>query len=118
MSSETGQRAVIEMPIKTINTSPPPLTADVQPASSDKEYVGTAAADRWQVDTGPIIFHDLSLHHPAAGGLRLAYVGFNNFSRADFIVEVETPFGDQQLPDYSKLLSLDATVRLFASVPG
>jgi hypothetical protein len=69
---KTGRRAVIECPVKTINWN------------RDK--------GEWQVDTGPVLLPDLTAP-PAEWSrkLRLAYVAFNAFDWAEFIVEEPTP---------------------------
>jgi hypothetical protein len=69
---KTGYTAVIECPVKTINWNRD--TGD------------------WQVDTGPVLLPDLTV--PLAQWsqkLRLAYVAFNAFDWAEFIVEEPAP---------------------------
>lgn len=69
---ETGLRAIIECPAKTINVS------------LDKRL--------YQVDTGPIAFPDLTQRYdPEIECLRLAFVAFNAPHFADFVVEQPTP---------------------------
>lgn len=69
---KTGRVAVLECPVKTINW---------QRDTGD-----------WQVDTGPVLLPDLSVP-PAEWSkhLRLAYVAFNAFDWAEFVVEQPTP---------------------------
>jgi hypothetical protein len=69
--AKTGRSAVIECPVKTINWN------------RDK--------GEWQVDTGPVLLPDLTVP-PAEWSrkLRLAYVAFNAFDWAEFIIEEPT----------------------------
>ncbi len=70
--ADTGLRAVIECPVKTMNIS------------HDKRM--------YQVDTGPIALPDLSKRFdPAIDCLSLAFVVFNAPHFADFVVEQPTP---------------------------
>jgi hypothetical protein len=93
---ETRLRAVIEYPVKTMNTRRDPIA--------------------YQVDTGPIVFPDLTRRHTrTADGLSLAFVAFNAAHFADFILEVPTPVADGvQIHHYAQRLSLTAINRLFA----
>lgn len=69
---ETGWKAVIEHPVKTLNV-----------ALNDK---------LWQTDTGPVAFPDLSRpYEPALDCLKLAFVAFNAPHFADFVIEQPTP---------------------------
>ncbi|MBM3892197.1 MAG: hypothetical protein FJ388_24035 [Verrucomicrobia bacterium] len=69
---ETGLRAVIECPTKTMNVS------------LDKRL--------YQVDTGPIVFPDLTKRYdPPLACLSLAFIAFNAPHFADFVVEQPTP---------------------------
>jgi hypothetical protein len=64
--------AVLEYPIKTMN------------ANAEREL--------YQVDTGPVAFPDLALPpEERVRGLELAYVAFNRFDRAEFILQRPTP---------------------------
>jgi hypothetical protein len=75
---KTGRVAVIEYPVKTINFE-----------RNRKD---------WQVDTGPVIFPDLSAAPSAwSKTLRLAHIAFNTADWADFIVDQPTPLekGDE-----------------------
>lgn len=68
---KTGRTAVIECPVKTINWH------------RDK--------GEWQVDTGPVLLPDLTVPPEHwSQKLRLAYVAFNAFDWAEFIVEEPT----------------------------
>jgi hypothetical protein len=69
---ETGLRAVIECPCKTMNIS-----------IDNRMY---------QVDTGPVAFPDLTRHYdPQIECLSLAYIAFNAPDFADFVIEQPTP---------------------------
>ena len=99
-SEETGLRAIIECPIKTMNIS-----------LDDKLY---------QVDTGPIVYPDLTkrYEHPI-DSLSLAFVAFNASHFADFVVEQPTPVVKEeaelcQVYHYSKPFSLPAKNRVLA----
>ena len=74
---------------------------------------------RWQVDTGPIVFHDLIRHSPdgpSAEGLHLAFIAFNRLDSVDVILEADKGVGHgMRVVDYSERRSLAANVRLFAS---
>ena len=95
----TGLRAVIEAPVKTMNTR--------------------RGAGIYQVDTGPVVLPDLSRRpERSVDALRLAFVAFNVPGFADFIVEVPTPTGESpeaaEVFHYSERITLPATNRLFA----
>jgi hypothetical protein len=67
-----GQLVMIEYPVKTINVS-----------ERDRYY---------QVDTGPVLFPDLSIGHESfVGNFRLAYIAHNCADWAEIIVNVPTP---------------------------
>ena len=69
---KTGRTAVIECPVKTINW--------------------IRDTDQWQIDTGPVLLPDLSVPPDQwSQKLRLAFVAFNAFDWAEFIVEEPTP---------------------------
>jgi hypothetical protein len=71
-NADSGLRAVIEYPVKTMNISAP--------------------RQKYQVDTGPIAFPDLAKRYePAVDCLRLAFVAFNAPHFADFVIEQPTP---------------------------
>lgn len=97
----SGLRAIIECPVKTMNTH--------------------RARDIYQVDTGPVMLPDLDRHDRSADGLRLAYVAFNMPEFADFVVEMPTLIGAApdapEVHHYSERVTLLATNRLFA-LPG
>lgn len=96
----TGLTAVIECPSKTMN-----ISIDLE---------------KYQVDTGPIAFPDLTqVYEQQIGCLRLAFIAFNAPHFADFVIEQPTPV-DAEQPDgvqvhhYSKPFSLQAKNTLFA----
>jgi hypothetical protein len=98
----TGLRAIIEFPVKTMNIHD--------------------ETNSYQVDTGPLMFPDLSRRYPRlVDSLRPAYVAFNAPDFADFVVEVPTPveLGDAGGPGaamthhFSDRISLPASNRVF-----
>lgn len=99
-NKETGLRAVIECPTKTMNVS-----------LETKSY---------QVDTGPVAFPDLATRHdPEIGCLSLAFVAFNAADFADFVVEQPTPVMEDGVAKsdvyhYSNPFSLPAANRVLA----
>ena len=71
-NDETGLRAVIECPTKTMNVS--------------------LKKSMYQVDTGPIAFPDLTKRFdPQIDCLSLAFIAFNAPHFADFVIEQPTP---------------------------
>ncbi|MBY5956941.1 hypothetical protein KUV50_02260 [Membranicola marinus] len=98
-NEETGLRAIIECPCKTMNISHP-----------KKMY---------QIDTGPVALPDLSQRYPEMmEGLRLAYLAFNTDSFTDFVVEVPTPIQNEfkngaHVYHYSEHISVTAKNKLF-----
>ena len=96
-NDETGLRAVIEYPIKSMNTN--------------REQ----GAYAYQVDTGPVAFPDLSLRHQRqADGISLGFVAFNASHFADFVLEVPTEVGSEAIHHFSQVFSLPAKNRLFS----
>ena len=98
-NEETGLRALIECPVKTMNTR--------------------REEDRYQVDTGPLAFPDLSTRpERLVDCLSLAFVAFNAPHFADFVIEAPTAVDpghpDLQVHHFSKIVSLPARNRLFA----
>jgi hypothetical protein len=92
-------RAIIECPAKTIN-------------SRREDH-------RYQVDTGPIVFPDLSVEHDRyVDGIFLAYLAFNAPNFADFVLEVPTTVGEDEqtyrVHHYSKLVSFEARNTLWS----
>ncbi len=89
---DTGLRAVIECPVKTMNIS------------LDKQM--------YQVDTGPVALTDLSRRYdPQIESLRLAFIAFNAPDFAEFVVEQPTPVVEDgqekcQIYHYSSPFSL------------
>jgi len=98
-NNETGLRAIIEAPCKTMNISHP-----------KKMY---------QVDTGPVAFPDLSKRYDTPiKSLSLAFIAFNKPHFADFVIEAPTPImnGDKEVGivyHYSKRLTLQVKNRIF-----
>ena len=94
----SGLRAIIECPVKTMNTN--------------------RERQQYQVDSGPVMLPDLERHERSVEGLRLAYVAFNVPQFADFVVEAPTVIGKvsatAEVYHYSDLISLQTTNRLFA----
>lgn len=99
-NKDTGLRAVIEFPVKTMNI---------------RDEVPT-----YQVDTGPIALPDLSKRYDRpADCLALAFVALNTFDFADFVIEDETPIIENgkeiaRVHHYSRRQSLPSENRLFA----
>jgi hypothetical protein len=95
----TQMRAIIECPVKTMNIN--------------------EARNAYQVDTGPVLFPDLSRRHERmVDSLSLAFVAFNAPGFADFVIEAPTPVkpGDKDSPTvyhYSALKSLPARNRVY-----
>jgi hypothetical protein len=98
-SQETGLRATLEFPVKTMNIH-------------DEK-------DLYQVDTGPVAFPDLTRRWDRlVDSLSLAFVAFNTPEFADFVIEDETPVArceseTVRVRHYSRLVSLPAKNRLF-----
>ena len=99
----TRLRAIMEYPVKTLNTN--------------------RQGELYQVDTGPVVFPDLSRRHRRhVDGMSLAFVAFNRSHFADFVVEAPTPIHSPHSPGkeitkvyhYSYRVSLEAENRLFA----
>lgn len=99
-NDETGLRAVIEAPCKTMNIS-----------HTKKMY---------QVDTGPIAFPDLSKKYGVQiDCLSPAFIAFNVDHFADFVIEAPTPIVEGKkivstVYHYSKIKSLKVKNRIFA----
>ena len=104
-------RAIIEYPVKTMNT----CRERGRYRPDDQQQGGI-----YQVDTGPILFPDLSRKQERlVDGLQLAFVAFNAPHFADFVVEVPTSAlppeeqaaSDPQVYHYSEKLTLEAENR-------
>ena len=98
-NDDSGLSALIECPVKTMNTR--------------------REDDRYQVDTGPIAFPDLSRRpERLVDCLSLAFVAFNTPHFADFVIEAPTAVDpanpDLKVHHYSKIVSLPARNRVFA----
>jgi hypothetical protein len=100
-NDETQLRAIIEYPVKTMNTN-----------RENTVY---------QVDTGPVAFPDLTRRDRRyVEGITLAFVAFNVSYFADFVLEVPTPIRENdtevcRIYHYSKRVSLPARNRLYAA---
>mgnify|MGYP001042007237 CR=1 FL=1 len=99
-NEQTQLRAIIECPIKTMNTK--------------------REGNLYQVDTGPIAFPDLTTRYERhIEGVALAFVAFNAPDFADFVVEVPTAIGSGvqacEVHHYSKLLSFTARNTLWST---
>lgn len=114
-NSASRLSAIIEYPVKTMNTCR--RIEQQRPEENRKGEI-------YQVDTGPILFPDLSgKRERLVDGLALAFVAFNARNFADFVIEVPTsarPPGtdaanDLQVYHYSERLTLEAENRLYAS---
>ena len=97
-NEETCLRAIIECPVKTLNTN--------------------RERDIYQVDTGPIVLPDLSQRYERhADGISLAFVAINAPHFADFVIEVPTQVGEGQavceIYNYSHSMTLPAKNRLY-----
>ncbi len=100
-NEETGLRAIIEHPVKTLNIH-----------DEGRMY---------QTDTGPVAFPDLG--NPVerlVDCLSLAYVAFNTDHFADFVIEDVTPIneGDREVTKvwhYERRVSLEARNSLWAA---
>jgi len=92
----TKLRAIIECPVKTLNTN--------------------RERDLYQVDTGPIALPDLSQRYERfVDSIRLAFVAFNAPDFADFVIESPTLISETaEVLHYSQLLTLTAGNRLYA----
>lgn len=87
-------RAIVDCPIKTMNVHP--------------------ETDMFQVDTGPMLYPDFtSTQERPIEWLRLAFVAFNGFDSADFVIQAPTPVladGREvcRVAHYSRIVSLPA----------
>ena len=96
----TGLRAILECPVKTMNTQ-----RDI---------------NMYQVDTGPVLFADLSRRFTRhVESVALSFVAFNVPDFADFVVErpsqIQADGGTScQVHHYSELISLPSVNRLYA----
>ena len=97
--ADTNQRAIIECPVKTMNID--------------------EKADIYQVDTGIVLFPDLSKRYDRQiETFRLAYVAFNAPHFADFVIEQPTAIIENgvevaQVYHYSEIQSLEAKNTVF-----
>lgn len=99
-NAETGLRAIIECPVKTMNIS--------------------LERSLYQVDTGPIAFPDLTKRYDRLiECLSLAFVVFNAPHFADFVIEQPTPLTEdddenRKIYHYSNPFSLPAKNRVLS----
>ena len=97
---QSCRKAIIECPVKTININ--------------------AERNLYQVDTGPVAWPDLAVRSTRlADTIALAFVAFNSFSAADFIVEAPTPLvqdGQEthKVHHYSHILRSPARTSIYA----
>jgi len=97
---ETGRKAVLEYPIKTMNAN------DID--------------DLWQVDTGPVVFPDFaSSAERRIDWLELAFIALNRRDRAEFILQAPTLVacedgGEVVVSHYSDIRKVEATSRILA----
>lgn len=97
---DTGLRAVIECPCKTMNINHP--------------------MKMYQVDTGPVAFPDLSKRYDIQMDcLNLAFIAFNTPHFADFVIEAPTPIidGEKEVATvyhYSKMVTMNGRNRILA----
>lgn len=87
--------ATLEHPVKTMNVS-------------DRDKI-------FQTDTGPILLPDFSKEpSDLMEGLDLAFVAFNSFDWAEFIIRTQTPIAEGiQVYHYSRRVRLECKNRLF-----
>lgn len=96
---EARMRAVIECPVKTMNVN--------------------EARGAYQVDTGPVLFPDLTRRYERPiESLRLAFVAFNAPDFADFVIEHPTPIVQDgrkvcEVHHFSRIVSLKAKNTVF-----
>lgn len=85
----------IDFPIKTMN-------------ANEREWI-------YQVDTGPILFPDLSADNNSwIDSFRLAYVAFNRADWAEFILQAPTPLSDSiSVNHYSRTTQMNTQNTIF-----
>lgn len=99
-NTDTGLKAIIECPCKTMNIS--------------------HVKKMYQTDNGPVALPDLSKRYdPQISSLSLAFIAFNKADAADFVVEAPTPVkvnGNEviKVHHYSRLLSFPAKNKVLA----
>lgn len=99
-NSDTGLKAIIESPCKTMNVS--------------------HVKKMYQVDHGPVALPDLTKRFdPQIDSLRLAFIAFNTSDFADFVIEAPTPVkvdGEEvvKVHHYSKLETYKSINRVIA----
>ncbi len=101
VDAESGQRALLEYPIKTMNLMQEP--------------------PRFQVDTGPLILPDFKATVPRAiESFEMAHVVYHTLDKAEFILRKPVPAGDGGNPgaastDYSVVQIMPAQHQILAS---
>lgn len=99
---DKGRTAELEYPMKTINV---------------------VGADTWQVDTGPLIvpswIRDGSDPVPrgegTASAFDAAFIVYNTFDWAEFVLREPTPVGDALVWHYSRIVVMDAESEFYAA---
>ena len=114
-NESTNLRAIIEYPIKTMNTVSAsqfePLAAIVH---NPLDISGKNSL--YQTDTGPVAFPDLSERKSRhAELLWLAFVAFNATDAAEFIIEKPVAIGGTKTRHYTRRVRLPAKNRLFGN---
>ena len=100
IANETlGLRGIVECPVKTMNID--------------------AAQGRFQVDTGPVVWPDLSLRHDRlVDSLSLAFIVFNASAYVETVTEVPTELGIEgagatRVHHFSEIQSHESTNRVY-----
>ena len=85
----------IDFPIKTMN-------------ANEREWI-------YQVDTGPILFPDMSADCPNwINSFHLAYVAFNRADWAEFILQAPTPLNESlSVNHYSRIMTMTTQNTVF-----
>ena len=85
----------IDFPIKTMN-------------ANEREWI-------WQVDTGPVLFPELSAEDDCwIDSFRLAYIAFNRADYAEFITQAPTPLSDSiSVNHYSRIARMNTLNTIF-----
>lgn len=96
ITTENGRfRAILDYPIKTMNVNP--------------------ERNIYQVDTGPIPFLDLASKESEVAQFKLAYVAYNTFNTAEFVIQQPTQVHPSvSVNHYSHIISMPAQNTIFA----
>ena len=126
-NDDTGLRAIVEYPVKTMNTISSDDLEKMREAKAGKaSYELLDPGDEqsiYQVDTGPVAYPDLSkAHDPTEEGLSLAFVAFNTRDVANFILDAPTPVLEHvthgketaKVHHYSERFKMPAKNRIYA----